>query len=525
MFRNLKLSMKLTVGFALVLLISTVVTVVGIGYMNQIADSTRQMYEHPYAVHTEILRVQGNVIDIDRTLARILVATDVELLAENVATIDELEQDIIATFDVIKELALGEHELLDTALTAILDWKEIRDEIIRYREIGLRDLAFNSDVEENAPHIELIEGHIQEIVRAAQASAADFNEAASRDAGEARNLVLILLGLSYVVAIAVVYVITRGITRPVNRLLSFAQEISQGNLAVDDVDYKSRDEIGLLTEALNGMRIGLREMAAGVIEAVNIVSRSAQEMSAGAQQTSASVEELASTANHFAGAVDRLSGNAQDMADSALKTSDLSVEGAHQIERTVQTMNDINEEVNLLAAEIRDLGRQSEEIGQIVTLITGIADQTNLLALNAAIEAARAGEQGRGFAVVAEEVRKLAEQSAQAAGEITHLLQQIGASALNSVERADVAAEKVQVGMDVVTQSGEMFRSIADIIEVVVREIDEVTSETQRLAAGAQEMGATTEEQSASTEQMAASAVEVSEAAEEVTRQMSRFRL
>ncbi len=81
-------------------------------------------------------------------------------------------------------------------------------------------------------------------------------------------------------------------------------------------------------------------------------------------------------------------------------------------------MTEINEVVGALAADIRDLGQQSEEIGQIVTLITGIADQTNLLALNAAIEAARAGEQGRGFAVVAEEVRKLAEQSARAAGKL-----------------------------------------------------------------------------------------------------------
>ena len=110
----------------------------------------------------------------------------------------------------------------------------------------------------------------------------------------------------------------------------------------------------------------------------------------------------------------------------------------------MQTMTEITEVVNALAREIRDLGRQSEEIGKIVTLITGIANQTNLLALNAAIEAARAGEQGRGFAVVADEVRELAEQSAKAAGEITHLIQQIKDTAQASVERTAMGTGKVK---------------------------------------------------------------------------------
>ncbi len=114
-----------------------------------------------------------------------------------------------------------------------------------------------------------------------------------------------------------------------------------------------------------------------------------------------------------------------------------------EIDRSIKTMSEINEVVTELAREIRELGRQSEEIGHIVTLITGIAEQTNLLALNAAIEAARVGEQGRGgFAVVAEEVRSLAEQSRRAADEITQLIQAIRNSAQNSVQRTDVGAER-----------------------------------------------------------------------------------
>ncbi|NMB00370.1 MAG: hypothetical protein GX971_02440 [Firmicutes bacterium] len=273
------------------------------------------------------------------------------------------------------------------------------------------------------------------------------------------------------------------------------------------------------------MRLGLREMVSPVRDSVRIVRTSSEQMSAGAQETSASVEELASTANQFAVAIDRMSHNTQGISDSAAKTNELSNQGSTDIEQTVQAMAEINEVVTALAVEIKDLGRQSEEIGQIVSLITGIANQTNLLALNAAIEAARAGEQGRGFAVVAEEVRELAEQSAKAAGEITQLIQRIKDSVQASVERTELGTSKVKAGMEVVGHTGKMFAEIADIIESLTEDIGDVAAASEELAAGAEEMGATTEQQSASAQQMAASAVEVAQAAETVDQQMQRFKL
>lgn len=242
------------------------------------------------------------------------------------------------------------------------------------------------------------------------------------------------------------------------------------------------------------MKANLRQMVTTVKESVAIVRASSEQISSGAQETSASIEELANTANEFVSAVDRLSSNTQDIADLADKTNSLSNEGAKEIERTIKSMNEINEVVIALASEIKALGKHSEEIGKIDSIITGIADQTNLLALNAAIEAARAGEQGRGFAVVADEVRQLAEQSARAAGDITQLIQQTMNSVTASVERAEVGTVKVKEGLDV-------------------------------LAAGAEQIGATTEQQSASTQQMAASTVEVAQAAEAVDNQMDFFKL
>ncbi|HHU61825.1 MAG TPA: methyl-accepting chemotaxis protein [Natronincola sp.] len=525
MLKNLKLSMKLTIGFVLVLLLCTIVIVIGIAYLNQITNTTQLMYDHPYAVHTSSLSLQRNVINIDREISNILNTADRARMQQSVENIGVLEQEVLANLDILHERFLGDHAILDQMQEAFNLWKPIRDEVVKLQTSGLIIQALNLNEKENANQIGVIEGILSEIVELAADSSYSFNQNAQRDAVAARKAVITILLIVYLIAGAAIFYITKSVTTPVNRLLSFAKEISLGNLAVQSVDYQSRDEIGQLTLALNEMQQNLAEMVGQVMEAVDIVSSSSQQMSAGAQETSASVGELAETTNQFATAVNRLSMNAQQMSDYASQTRDLSEEGSVQINATIETINEINEVVALLATEIRALGQHSVEIGEMVTLITGIADQTNLLALNAAIEAARAGDQGRGFAVVAEEVRELAEQSARAAGEITELTQLIRDSAQNSVERTELGTNKVKEGMDVVNRSGEMFGQIKNIIGLLVNDVSEVASASQELAAGAEEMGATTQQQSASSEQMAVSAVEVSKAASAVTKQMSRFKV
>lgn len=525
MFKNLKLSVKLALGFILVLLVSTIVSLVAITYLNQMADSTKLMYDQPYAVHTSILRVQRNITAIGREMKDVLMISDSSALEANEANITELENEVYSEFEILYDRFKGDHAILDSALEAFQAWQPVREDIVRLMRLGIIMQANNIVEEREDPLLEEIESRIQEVVALAENAALEFAETATSDAASARSMVIGLLILAYVIAFAGAAAITLSITRPVSRLVEFTQEIAKGNLAVEESDYESSDEIGVLSRALNQMRSALREMTASVTDSVAVVSSSSEQMSAGAQETSASIEELASTANHFSSAVDRVSSNAQGMTSLAQKTSGLSTQGAVEIERTIKTMGEINEMVGSLAVEIRNLGRQSEEIGEIVTLITGIADQTNLLALNAAIEAARAGEQGRGFAVVAEEVRELAEQSAEAAGEITGLIQEIRTSAQNSVQNADQGAAKVNEGLDVVNNSGRMFAEIDSVIQNLVSEIAEIASATQELASGSEEMGATTEQQSAAAQQMAILAVEVSEAAVKMNEEMNRFKV
>lgn len=525
MFRNLRLSKKMILGFALVLIVSTVVTGSAIFYMGRIADTTDTMFNYSYTAHVNALEAQANINAMARDMKDVVLTPDKNLRNSYYENIDQLEQQVLQNFDVLYERYLGDHSLLDAALQAFKDWKPIRDEVIYYIELGQQERAANVSRSMGNAQIELVESSIQKVVDDTRVRAEDFNASASDSAASATLTVLGLLVTAYVVAIVAAVVITRSITRPVSLLLSFTQEIAAGNLGVSDVAYQSRDEIGELTAALNKMKSELRDMVTAVKDSVSTVRFSAEQISSGAQETSASVEELARSANEFAGAVDRLNFNTQQIAELAEKTNEMSRQGSVEIEQTVRIMNEIHNVVTELAAEIKDLGRQSEEIGNIVSIITGIADQTNLLALNAAIEAARAGEQGRGFAVVADEVRELAEQSAQAAGDITKLIKRTMDSVNLSVERTDLGAGKVKEGMDIVTRTGNMFAEIAEVIKSLTHDIGEIATASEELSAGAEEIGATTEQQSASTEQMAASTVEVVHAAEAVDQQMSRFKL
>lgn len=523
--KNLKLSRKLLIGFALVLILSTVVAWVSFMYMGQLAQSTEGLFNEPYTIHTSALSIQRNIIAIDREMKDIIRVTGRDVINEHAAIIDEYDLEIMEEFELLYERAPDNTQVLDQALEVINEWKPIRDEIIRLQRLGRMFDSVSMAREESDVHVILIEEAIQEVVDLARQSAFEFNAAAQRDAENASQIVLSILILAYVVGLIAIFFVTRSITTPVERLVTFAQEIAQGNLSVEQTGFNGRDEIGTLGRALEEMRVSLKDMVLSVTDAVGAVSSSAEQMSMTTRDNSAAVEDLAHSANQFAGAADQLSTSTDDMSNSAQTTNELSVQGEIEIKHTITAMQEIDAVVNSLASSISNLGQHSEEIGSIVTLITGIADQTNLLALNAAIEAARAGEQGRGFAVVADEVRKLAEQSAEAAGEITGLIGEIHQSTLDSVKHANLGTEKVKEGMDAVNKTGQVFGNISAIISDLVQEISTIAAASQELAAGAQEMGATTEQQASSTQQMAAAANQVVKAAETVRDQMKRFRI
>lgn len=370
-----------------------------------------------------------------------------------------------------------------------------------------------------------------------------------------------------ILSLALGWFIARMISNPLNVMVANVQEVANGNFAIKEIQIESKDEVGLLGIALNSMTKNLRALIKQVSESAEQVASSSEELTAtaehsaqGTSQIAVSISEIAAGSEQQVAAIDETSSIVEQMSDgiqqiaatanmmmvSADKTANASHDGGKAITTAIEQMNNIEKTVTYSAEVIIKLGQRSTEIGDIVATISGIAGQTNLLALNAAIEAARAGEQGRGFAVVAEEVRKLAEQSSDAATKIAELIGEVQGDTNKAVSAMDAGTKEVKVGTEVVSAAGQVFTEIEILIIQVSDQIKEISAAIQQMASGSKQIvssvreidkiskdaasktytvSAATEEQSASVEEIAASSENLAKMAQDLQSAVSKFRV
>lgn len=371
------------------------------------------------------------------------------------------------------------------------------------------------------------------------------------------------------VAVLVVFValsVARSITQPISRLVTNTQAVANGDLT-QTLMVESRDEIGQLSEAFNAMTAQLKTLIRQINSDSEQLAASCEELTASAEQSSQAANQVAgsitdvakgadeqlSTVQDTASVVEQISATTQNVAananEVALQSAEAAAkarEGGKSAVQAIEQMRSIEQTVNTSAEVVAKLGERSKEIGQIVDAIAGIAGQTNLLALNAAIEAARAGEQGRGFAVVAEEVRKLAEQSQDAAKEIAGLITEIQGDTDQAVVAMNDGTREVKRGAEVVSAASQAFQEIVDLISKVSEQIKEISESIQQMATGsqqivgsvnrieeisrnasseAQNVSAATQEQSASMEEIASASEALAKLAMNLQAAVSKFRL
>ncbi len=381
--------------------------------------------------------------------------------------------------------------------------------------------------------------------------------------------VSLLIGFIALAAGSVVYyfMVQSGIVSPLILVMSSAQQIASGDLTVTEINVKNKDEIGELANTFTKMCAGLRNMVSQVRNTADKVATSSQEMSATTEEMNASSQEIASAiqkvtkgattqaerisetvviTERTSTALKKMVANAQTASDGVNLTTKHSEEGRSAAQVTVEKISSLTETVVETAKVIQSLGEKSQQIGEITETITSIADQTNLLALNAAIEAARAGEAGRGFAVVAEEVRKLAEGSAEAVRKIAGLIRSIQTETNHAVISIEASSKEVREGKIQVEKIAEFLVEInktakaATILtneialagkqqvletEQVVKTINEVAAISSGSAATIQEVASSTEEQTASMEEMSASSQELARLATDLKDLVGKFKL
>ena len=349
---------------------------------------------------------------------------------------------------------------------------------------------------------------------------------------------LLIVSIMSVLAIALAIAVTyRGIDRPLRSVAALAERIGKGDLSVDleSVGYNCKDSLGAMIKALSYMVEGLKDTVRGIYSQSEMIASSAQGLSSlsdqsseGSERVLRSIMEISALAEENSAALEQTNAGVEEVSSSTTMVADSSVQGAEAADSASRTSQEAVAMVVQVINGIREVeGKTKRAIDTMTTLevsvqsisgfidtINSIADQTNLLALNAAIEAARAGEAGRGFAVVAEEVRKLAEESAQASGQIGSL---IGNLQSKTRETAAINRESEEV----------MERTVIDAdgarqgLDEVLRQMSLLNESMQNIAASAEEQSASTGEiahavdmASRSTQEMAVKVGSVKEGAE-----------
>lgn len=305
-----------------------------------------------------------------------------------------------------------------------------------------------------------------------------------------------------------VFFMRRLIGKPLSELVNVFNKVANGDLTAKANIRRTNDEVGDLANAVEVSTGKFRDMIVDVNKVTTEVAQSASQVAASSEEMAATMTKQQQQSSEVASAVTEMSASASEVAQKASEAAGAASESKTQaseggavVGQTVSEMKAIAAGVSESARSVADLGKRSDQIGQIVGVINDIADQTNLLALNAAIEAARAGEHGRGFAVVADEVRKLAERTTKATDEVATSIRQIQ-------EETKRAVNLIENGSQRVTHGVELANSAGDALSKITGRSDEMAGMIQAIAAAA-------EEQSAASEQVAKSISQISEATRE----------
>nr|WP_092315828.1 methyl-accepting chemotaxis protein [Pseudomonas saponiphila] len=543
MFSNLSISQKLYAGFGVVLLILLLLVLAALRGFDQVSTSVKSNI-HSYEVLSQSDALLRSLINVE-TGMRGYALTGRDSFLE---PLEQGEKAFAEDYARIKNSTADnpEQQARLERLKALHDqW--LRDDV--QANLALRR-AINAGSQPAAAMAEQIGAgrdkakmdamrQLTAELRTAETSLQDARSQAMDDAKASALAILIGGGLlAALLAMLVAWSLSSTLVGRIRQAVDVAKAIAAGRLD-SSISTSGRDEVSNLLQAFAAMQERLRTMISQIKQGADQLVSASQSISSASLQLSASAQEQSHSASSMAATVEELTVSINHVADNAGDAHALSSESGRQseeggsvIQDTLGSMRLIAETVQASASQIGELGQHAEQISSIVGVIKGIAEQTNLLALNAAIEAARAGEQGRGFAVVADEVRLLAQRTANSTQEITEMVGKIQQGTREAVSSMDVGVNQVKNGVELAQQAGEAIVNIRTSSGNVVQVVDQIslalreqTAASQDVARNVERIAQMSQQNSQAVEETTETARSLQQLAQNLEQQVSVFRL
>ncbi|WP_027365077.1 methyl-accepting chemotaxis protein [Desulfotruncus alcoholivorax] len=518
----MSIRIKLFAGFAMILTIFLVLNIVSYTRLENVEHIFTDFIKQDLALLNEARDVEVSFIVSESALQSYLSFGDQQHLDEYKSLDGQTDKHI----NELDKLAYKEQ----TKQLA----SQIKDRMGKYDEYVKQALLLKQSGKTVELHRYLMDNEyivkdfnqaVNNLVQFQEKDSVAMQQMVQEKADKTNRFIIILSVITLLLGVTIALLIGRAIAVPLKNVAREAKRISGGDFSGADLAVNSRDELGVLAATFNQMRSNIKTMVQGLVDISAKMTAAIENLSHQARQTAAAANENASTTSEISALVDQVTKHTQHVAAVSDNTAQRAEAGAQEIERVNQQMQVIIRSSNQANQVLNELAETLGQVNQIVELITQIADQTNLLALNAAIEAARAGEQGRGFAVVAEEVRKLAEQSGNAAGEINKLINNVQQGSARAVAAMCEGNARVRDGAVVIDEVGDGFKSIIDAISGLFGQVQDLAAATQQISAGVQNVAATTEEQTAAVEEVSAATGELTKMAHELKTMAGRFNI